>query len=246
MTRAASGACASPGYAPSPSPARSVSSPAQRSDILALPMSAPWSPARLRQVLDGRDRAELNQLARYLIPAAITGRTILLARRPYFRRRGANKEDDVQEVLVALFREDGRILRKFDPTRQREGGGDERGLRRFVIGVALNVLLRSYERRRVRWEELKEDMARIDGEGANTGEWRRLARVIDLERAVEALSESDRSLFSMIYVEQEEQAACCARLGIAVNTFQARKSRLVKRLRRLQDDGENGGERAHG
>ena len=94
--------------------------------------------------------------------------------------------------------------------------------------------------------ELKEDMARIDGEGVNTGEWRRLTRVIDLERAVEALSESDRSLFTMIYIEQEDQAACCARLGIAVNTFQARKSRLVKRLRRLQDDSESGGRRAHG
>lgn len=231
---------------PRASPRPSASCPLPRSDTLRPSMSASWSPERLRRVLDGRDRAELNELARYLIPAAITGRAILLARRPYLLRRGASKEDDVQEVLVALFRGDGRILRKFDPTRQQAGGDDERGLRRFVIGVALNVLLRSYERRRVRWEELKEDMARIDGDTTAPGEWLRLTQIIDLERAVEALSESDRSLFSMIYVEQEEQAACCARLGIAENTFQARKSRLVKRLRRLHSEGDAGGRRAHG
>jgi len=241
----AAGSYAAAGY-PRASRLPLASSPPQRSDTLLSPMSAPWSPARLRRVLDGRDRGELNELARYLIPAAITGRTILLARRPYLQRRGANKEDDVQEVLVALFRDDGRILRKFDPQRQRADGDDERGLRRFVIGVALNVLLRSYERRRVRWEELKEDMARIDGDATAPGEWLLLTRIIDLERAVESLSESDRSLFSMIYVEQEEQAACCARLGIAENAFQARKSRLVKRLRRLQSEDDAGGRRAHG
>jgi len=239
------GGCAGVGY-PRGSGLSSASSPPLRSDTLLSPMFTPWSPARLRRVLDGRDRGELNELARYLIPAAITGRTILLARRPYLRRRGSNKEDDVQEVLVALFRDDGRILRKFDPERQRADGDDERGLRRFVIGVALNVLLRSYERRRVRWEELKEDMARIDGDATAPGEWLRLTRIMDLERAVRSLSESDRSLFSMIYVEQEEQAVCCARLGIAENTFQARKSRLIKRLRRLQSEGDAGGGRADG
>jgi len=200
----------------------------------------------LKRALDGRARAELNELARYLIPAAVAGRAALLARRPYLRAQGRSKDDDVQEVLVVLFRDDGRILRKFDPDLQRHADGtDERGLRRFVVGVALNVLLRSYQKRRVRWESIEDDMATLDPRGQSP-EWSRLRRVLDLERAVETLSASDRSLFQMIYVEQAEQAECCVRLGIHDNTFQARKSRLLKRLRRIHDEGVGAARRAHG
>jgi DNA-directed RNA polymerase specialized sigma24 family protein len=191
-----------------------------------------WSAERLTRALDARARDELNALARDLIPAVVAGRAILLAKRPYLRAHGPNKDDDVQEVLVALFRDDGRILRKFDPTvaRRREGD-DDAALRRFVIGITWNVLQRSYQKRRVRWEELKEDLVTADPDSALLRGFARFARVIDLERAVDALSASDRALFSMIYVEQREQAECCASLGIAANTFQARKSRLLKRLR---------------
>ncbi len=212
-------------------------------------MAAIWSPGRLKRVLDGRDRAELNELARYLMPAALAGRAVLLARRPYLAGSSSNKEDDVQEVLVALFRDGGRILRKFDPSLQRRPDpADERGLRRFVIGVTVNVLLRVYRRRRVQWEALGDDMALVEGDAANTREWTNLTRVMDLERALETLSASDRSLFALIYIEQAEQAECCTRLGIQINTFQARKSRLLRRLRRLHEDSEAADalRRAHG
>lgn len=199
-------------------------------------MAVPWSPSRLKRALDGRDRAELNTLARYLMPAALAGRAVLLARRPYLAGTCSNKEDDVQEVLVALFRDDARILRKFDPSLQRRpDAADERGLRRFVIGVTVNVLLRVYRGRRVQWEALGDDMAAVEGGAANTREWVQLTRAMDLERALGTLSASDRSLFALIYVEQAEQAECCARLEIEINAFQARKSRLLRRLRRVHE-----------
>ena len=117
----------------------------------------------------------------------------------------------------------------------------------FVVGVALNVLARSYQRRRLRWEALEVDMvATLGADGSSLREWTRFTRALDLERAVERLSASDRSLFHMIYVEQAEQAECCARLGIHDNTFQARKSRLLKRLRRLHDESADDVKRAHG
>ncbi len=99
-----------------------------------------WTAARLRQVLDAHDRAGLNALARDLMPTVLAGRAVLLAKRPYFQAGQPSKEDDVQEVLVALFRDDARLLRKFDPAAARAGGDgaddEDAALRRFIIGVS--------------------------------------------------------------------------------------------------------------
>ncbi|MCB9569098.1 MAG: sigma-70 family RNA polymerase sigma factor [Myxococcales bacterium] len=193
-----------------------------------------WTADRLSRALTARERGELNELARHLIPAVVVGRAILLSRKPYLQGNAASKEDDVQEVLVGLFRDDARLLRNFDPAMGK--GPEEEALRRFVIGVTWNVLQRAYQKRRVRWEALEDDLAGIDHEPGLLRGLAGFCRVIDLERAVEALSEGDRALFSMIYVEQREQTECCAHLGISENTFQARKSRLLRRLRGLLDD----------
>jgi len=211
-----------------------------------------WTAARLRQVLDAHDRAGLNALARDLMPTVLAGRAVLLAKRPYFQAGQPSKEDDVQEVLVALFRDDARLLRKFDPAAARAGGDgaddEDAALRRFIIGVAWNVLQRAYTKRRLRWEVLREDLLAADADPGLLRGFARLARVMDLERAIDALAPADQALLAMIYVEEKEQAECCAALGVGENAFQARKSRLLKRLRAILASDEAVGvpRRAHG
>nr|WP_276603128.1 sigma factor-like helix-turn-helix DNA-binding protein [Nannocystis pusilla] len=53
---------------------------------------------------------------------------------------------------------------------------------------------------------------------------------MDAKRAVGALSPSDQELFALIYDQQLSQDELCERLGISAQTYQQRKSRLLRRL----------------
>lgn len=201
---------------------------------LRAPMTR-WTPEELARVLDGRDRQGLHALVEHVTPAVIAGRALLLARRPYLRARNPSREDDVQEVLVALFKDNARVLRNFDPARQTHAAGTAANdaLRRFVVGVAWNVLQRAYHRRWTRWEQLQHDLEAADDPRAQNN-LARLLRVVDLERAVDRLSPEERDLFIMVYVEELSTAECCRRLRLTEeNTLHARTSRLRKALRQL-------------
>jgi len=105
-----------------------------------------------------------------------------------------------------------------------------------VIGVTIFVLQRKYQKHRTNWEELKEDLVRGDeNEFVDCG-LARLTRVMDLERAVQACSGLDRTLFRLIYVEQRDPASICAELEVSEGAYYARKSRLLQRLRANLDE----------
>ena len=191
-----------------------------------------WTPEAVRQALDSRDPVRLRALAAYLMGAVTVGRACLLKNKPWLRGAGTSKEDDVQDGLAALFSNSAALLRKYGD--HPEFRPHEEALRRYVIGVTYNVLQRKYQKRRVAWEQIREDLAIGDDDATPHG-LTRLVRVIDLEDAVRALSAVDQALFRLLYVDQREPAEICTELGIADGAFLARKSRLLKRLRKYLD-----------
>lgn len=187
-------------------------------------------------MLDTRDRARLRELVEYLVASATAGRARLLVEKPWLRQANRSKEDDVQEVLTALFNDrpppDARVLRRFGSypgfVMQKSALGH------FVMGVTRNVLQRAYRKYRIGWEELTEDLAMLDLSAhrpphlAGLPTW-----LVDLKGAVERLLPEQHELFNLIYGEHLDCPEVCARLGITPDVFHARKSRLLKRLRRL-------------
>jgi len=195
-----------------------------------------WTPEKVRETLDGRDSASLRQLADELTISVTAGRAVLLANKPWLRACSRDKEDDVQDGLMALFAKGAAILTKFGAHPSFRPG--EGALRRYVIGVTFFVLQRKYQKHRTNWEELREDLAIADDKQETCNSFARLVRVIDLEQAVSKSSPVDQALFRLIYVEQREPTSICAELEISEGAYYARKSRLLQRLRTRLDTSE--------
>jgi hypothetical protein len=187
-----------------------------------------WTPEAVRRVLDGPNRAHLDELANYLIGAATVGRAVVLRRHPWLSAGSAGKADDVNAVMLALFDQKQRLLRKFG-----EYSGFqplEHALRKYVIGITYFVLRRRGQKYRSSEQLLIDDLA-----GPN--DFALFERVYDLERAVQALSPEDRHLSTLIYSDRLPVAEICATLGVTLETFEKRKSRLIMRLRVLIANG---------
>jgi len=69
--------------------------------IVLRPMS--WTPEEVRAALDGPESPSLRRLADELIVGVTAGRAVLLASKPWLRAYARDKEDDVQDGLMALF-----------------------------------------------------------------------------------------------------------------------------------------------
>ncbi len=202
-----------------------------------------WTPDQLKRALELRDSTTLRELAKELTVAVTAGRAILLAKKPWLRICARDKEDDVQDGLLALFARDASILSKYGdhPSFNPSNGA----LRRYVIGVTIFVLQRKYQKHRVRWEELREDLAIADNNPTSDAHLAGLLKVIDLEGAVAACSPADRTLFRLIYVDQREAASISQELQVSENAYYARKSRLLQRLRTRLDKPRDSTPREH-
>ena len=66
-----------------------------------------------------------------------------------------------------------------------------------------------------------------------------LVWLVELEAAVNKLAPDQYELFYLIYGEHLDCPEVCARYGITADVFHARKSRLLKRLRRLLQGDES-------
>lgn len=188
-----------------------------------------WTRERLVRALDSRDPAELQALVTELESPVIAARALLFHRKPWLRvGPERSKEDDVQSVLTYLFNRDARVLRKFGESPDfvhKEGA-----LRRFVMGVTMLCLQKLCRKRALAWELLEEDMSSTDPSGTTGSSIEVLDRLMDAKRAVSALSPSDQELFALVYDQQLSQDELCERLGISAQTYQQRKSRLLRRL----------------
>jgi hypothetical protein len=190
-----------------------------------------WTPAEIRDALDTRDPVQLRLLFTDLSRFAEIGRNVVHRRLGQTLAR-RTVEDDIQDVLFYFIKDGARILRKYGA--QGEYHLHPGGLRRYATGVSVLFLRQRHTRDRSRYERLVEDFAVFPTEGAQI---RRVEQEMDLERVLIQLGVEERHLFEMIYDEQLEKPVICERLGLTVNGFEQRKSRLLTKMARLLDRG---------
>jgi RNA polymerase sigma-70 factor (ECF subfamily) len=144
-------------------------------------------------------------------------------------------EDLVQEVFVALFADDARALRAWDPTRGMS-------LVNFVGLVAehqIASLLRSG--RRNPWTEeptvsdaLDRSLGAVDAEDERVHSRELLVRVLDRLRA--ELSPRGMVVFQLLIIEDRGADEVAAQVGMTVDAVYAWRSRFGKLVRRLADE----------
>jgi RNA polymerase sigma-70 factor (ECF subfamily) len=194
--------------------------------------------AQLGEAL-GAGRAGLARLIGEIAPIvqARVARALLRRRQQAAGRELRQElEDLTQEVLLALFDDDARVLRSWDP---------ERGLslKNFVGMVAerqVASILRSG--RRSPWsddptnDELLE--ARLEQSNTNTDTVeievarRELLEQV-LDRMLEQLSPLGRALFEAIFVHEQPVAHICRSMGLRPDAVWAWRSRLTRRARTI-------------
>jgi RNA polymerase sigma-70 factor (ECF subfamily) len=188
------------------------------------------------------DEAAIRGLVDALTPVIQARVTRGLRRRSGGRGRDVAQEveDITQEVFVALFDDDGRTLRAWDPSRGLS-------LANFVGMVAerqVASILRTG--RRSPWtEDPTADDALDHSAGASPGpELRVVSRELFatiVRRLRDELSPRGLELFYMAVVEELPVDVVCAQLGMQPDAVYAWRSRIAKRVRRiaaeLDDDG---------
>lgn len=163
-----------------------------------------------------------------------------LGRQASIRRRDARQEVDdfSHEVVLYLLRDDGKILRLWDPERGQGLGG-------FVRMIARQRVSRILQGHRHNpWSDEPTDQATLEpmidpDEGDRILESREELRGL-LERLRVRLNERGLLLFQRIYVEQRPIAQVAAELGMtreAVDAWNTRTRQLARALAR----GEGGG-----
>jgi RNA polymerase sigma-70 factor, ECF subfamily len=202
-------------------------------------MNAADADTRLvRRALAGDLRA-LRLLVDALTPVVQTRvvRALLRAGGARSQKRDLRQDvaDFTQEVFLALFDNNARALRSWDPTRGLS-------LLNFVGLVAdhqVASLLRSG--RRNPWtdepmvcDELDSAAGAADGSDARIHSRDLLLKLLDRLRA--ELSPRGLLLFQLLAVEERTPSNVCAELGMSADAVYAWKSRLNKLVRRLVDD----------
>lgn len=169
-----------------------------------------------------------------LVPVVRVEVAVAMRRRAATRGRDGGQEIDdlVQDVLLHLLDEGGRVLQRWDPKRGRS-------LRSFVRLVARHRIARAFEGFRGNpWatdctDDATLEVLRTD----SSGTFRRIASRSELRRILDALharlDERGRALFHMLYVEQRPIAEVCTTMSMtraAVDQWNARLRRRVRAL----------------
>lgn len=191
------------------------------------------SPAQIRRACQG-ERSALADLIDQLLPVVKVEVAVALRRRAASWGRDAHQDVDdcVQDVLVMLLANDGRVLRRWEP-------GRGRSLASFVRLAARHRVARMLEGFRGNpWsneptEDETLEALRADGSGTfrRIESRQQLARVLEKLRA--RLNERGQRLFRWIYVEQQPIAEVCRTTGMsraAVDQWNVRLRRMVRRL----------------
>ncbi len=158
------------------------------------------------------------------------------------RRRGASGRDVRQEVadlaqdvFMALFADDGRVLRAWDPARglslaswcglvaERETASILRSGRRSPWTEAATEL-----------DELEEALGGVQDIEVQVSSREQLGRLVD--RLREALSPRGLELFHRLIVEEETVESVCLSTGMSSDAVYAWKSRIAKVVRKLAAD----------
>lgn len=195
------------------------------------------SEAAIRRALEGP--AELQRgLAVWLL--GIVDREIRLTLRPIAVRHGRDlrdvAEDLVQDVLLVLLHQDGRVLRAWDPARGMK-------LRSFVSLVVRRFVYRKFRGFRGNpWSSepaAEASIAALLDDGITPGpslladiEYRlQLDAILEVLRG--ELNERDWRLFTKLFVEQCSPADVGGEEGMTENSVHKWSSRFHQRVRRL-------------
>lgn len=178
------------------------------------------------------DAVATRELVDALMPVVHVRVARVLVRRRAGRDVAQEVEDLAQEVFVALFAEDGRALRAWDPARGL-------GLTSFVGLVAereASSILRSGKRspwkeEATELDELEEQTPAVPDAEQRVMSRQELGQLVD--RLREALSPLGLEMFQRLVVEEESVESVCARTGMSADAVYAWKSRISKLTRKL-------------
>ncbi|NUO49139.1 MAG: sigma-70 family RNA polymerase sigma factor [Polyangiaceae bacterium] len=181
-----------------------------------------------------RDRAALSTLVAELTPIVQSRVGRALLRRAKSANRDAARsrvQDLMQDVFLELFRDEGKLLRMWDPAR----GSSLRSFVGLVAEQRVLAVLRS--RKRSPWTEAPSEDEVLEGPADDAGpEVRLLSRealtiVLDVVRT--ELSPLGVSMFEQLIVDQDDVAEVCRRTGMTPASVHAWHSRIRKMLRRI-------------
>jgi RNA polymerase sigma-70 factor (ECF subfamily) len=190
----------------------------------------------LERTLAG-DPAGTHALVRHLVPVVQARVARVLVRRRGTTGRDVRQEveDLAQEVFVALFAGEARVLRAWDPSR----GLSLASFCGLIAEREVASILRSG--RRSPWkeeatelDELERSLEHVAPAEASIATRERLTLVVD--RLRDALSPRGLELFQRLVVDEEDVASVCASTGMTPDAVYAWKSRIGKLLRKLAAD----------
>lgn len=192
-------------------------------------------PEQIRRACQG-ERHALATLVDALLPVIKVEVAVALRRRASASGRDAKQDVDdfVQEVLVHLLAQDGRVLGRWDPARGRSLASFVRMVTRHRVARVLAGF------RGNPWSGEPTEDEELEALRADTsGTFRRLASRDQLARLLEQLrarlDERGLQLFRSIYVEQQPIADVCTSMGMsraAVDQWSSRLRRMVRGLAR--------------
>lgn len=192
----------------------------------------------VRRALGG-DRTAQNELVALLTPViqARVARTLLARHASLAGGRSVRDQvaDLTQDVWVALFERDGRVLRSWRP----EGGLSLANFVGLVAKCQVLSFLRS-GRRNPRKEETSLTDDEIEPEAPDSGPEEIVASrehlTLLLDRLSESLSPQGWQLFDLIYIQELSQAEVEAASGLSADAVYAWRSRIRRLARKLWDE----------
>jgi len=189
--------------------------------------------ALLDKALAG-DAVATRSLVQKLLPIvqARVARTLVRRRGGSGRDVRQEVEDLAQEVFAALFENEGKILRAWNPERglslasfcglvaEREAASILRSGRRSPWTEAATEL-----------DELERELDHVKGADAVLSSKEQLARLV--ERLRESLSPRGLELFHRLVVEEESVESVCQTTGMTADAVYAWRSRILKIVKAL-------------
>lgn len=193
------------------------------------------NPADIHGALAG-DRRALDALVRKLRPViqAEVGFALLPLGRSEGRDVRQEALDLVQDVLLGLLRDEGKLLRRWDPER----GSSLEGFVRLVARRHVAAVVRSKRRNPYAEHPLPGETLDLQRSAGPELEHHLEARDrVDqmLDHVQQRLDERGRLLFELLYVEERSVDEACAATGMTRDAVYAWRSRLKRQLDELRE-----------
>lgn len=191
-----------------------------------------WTDETLKQALDG-NRPAMRELVKHLTPViqARVAKCIMIGSRNYGHDRVREEVADMtQEVFAALFANDARVLRNWEPTK----GLSLRNFAGLVAHRQALSILRTSKRNPFTEDPTLDTDFEFMTEQDNTLESATISR--DLIRQVfhrmdEKLSPLGRQLFNLVIIQELDVSDVASQTGMSDSAIYAWRSRLAKQLK---------------